>query len=100
MTRYFCSTVCSSPNNLKLIESLWINDLDQFRLIRWCRRREFDASFENQDHADIRLINRLAIREVGSTGKFCAPVCAPVEISGDTVARPPQPDMVNLVTGT
>ena len=43
---------------------------------------------------------KVAIREVGSTGKFCAPVCAPVEISGDTVARPLQPDTVNQLTGT
>ena len=51
-------------------------------------------------HVHTYRINRLAIREVGSTGKFCAPVCAPVEINGDTVARPPQPVMVDLITGT
>ena len=92
--------ICASSKYAPISIGIYLNDLDQFSLIRWCRRREFDASFENQDHADIRLINRLAIREVGSTGKFCAPVCAPVEISGDTVAKPPQVDMVDQITGT
>ena len=92
--------ICASSKYTPINIGIYLNDLDQFRLICWCPGEGFDASFEHQDHADIRLINRLAIREVGSTGKFCAPVCAPVEISGDTVARPPQPDMVNLVTGT
>ena len=73
---------------------IWIDRLNG------AQERRFDASFKHQDHADIRLINRLAIREVGSTGKFYAPVCAPVEFSGDTVARPPQVDMVDLITGT
>ena len=75
---------------------MYLNDLDQFGTIFWCPGNGFDASLEHQDRADIRLNNRLAIREVGSTGKFCAPV----EISGYTVARPPQPDMVDLITGT
>ena len=51
-------------------------------------------------HVPTYRINRLAIRKVGSTGKFCAPVCAPVEISGDTVAKPPQPVIINPITGT
>ena len=87
-------------NRPRLSISIYLIDLEQFELIRWCPQRGLNASIEHQNHADIRLINRLAIREVGSTGKFCAPVCAPVEISGDTVAKPPQVDMVDLVTGT
>ena len=92
--------ICASSKYTPISIGIYLNDLDQFRLICWCPQRGFDASIEHQDHADIRLINRLAIREVGSTGKFCAPVCAPIEIRGYTVARPPQVDMVNLITGT
>ena len=57
-----------------------------------------------QDHIDIRLISSLTRILVGSTGKFCAPVCAsvsalPVSLiiffirRGHAGARPPWEDI-------
>ena len=66
---------------------MYLNDLDQFGSIFWCPGNGFDASLEHQDRAVIRLNNRLAIREVGSTGKIYAPVCSTVWIMGEHVSQ-------------